>query len=295
MILFLMLAAAAPECHSLGHGRILGSDLAAASAVFAAVPPDVVIASAPLPGARRLFEPAELIRIAQANHLEVTALTPLCFERSAAVLDPELVKAAMRKSLGAAPASIEILTISKYPAPQGDLVFARDSLMQPASGNEAVWNGYVAYDGGRFPVWARIRLTTLQSRLVSVVDLMPGHIVEASDLRVQEANEFPRRLPPLTTIGAAVGLVTRRAIPALSILTAAMLEVPNDVERGQAVMVEVHSGGAVLKVEAKAESAGHRGDTVSVRNAASGMLFRAEIEGKGRVLVNCLSLSEVSQ
>jgi flagella basal body P-ring formation protein FlgA len=295
MILFLMLAAAAPECRFLAHNRILGSDLAAASAAFAAAPPDLVIGNAPLPGARRLFEPAELIRIAYSNHLDVAGVTPLCFERSTAPLNPELVKAAMRQTLGIPLARIEILTISKYPAPQGELVFARDSLMQPASGNEAVWNGYVAYDGGRFPVWARIRLTTLQSRLVSAVDLMAGHVVESTDLRVEEAYEFPRRLPPLTTIGAAVGLVTRRAIPALSILTGAMLEVPNDVERGQTVMVEVHSGGAVLKLEAKAESAGHRGDTVSVRNATSGMLFRAEIEGKGRVLVNCLSLSEVSQ
>ena len=295
MILFLMLAAAAPECYSLGHGRILGSDLAAASAVFAALPPDLVIGTAPVPGARRLFEPAELIRIARANHLQIADVTPLCFERSTAPLDPELVKAAMRRSLGAPLASIEILTISKYPVPQGELVFPHDSLMQPASGDSAVWNGYVAYDGGRFSVWARIRLTILQSRLVSAVDLTLGHVIEASDLRIEEANEFPRRVAPLTTVDAAVGLVARRAIPAGSVLTPTMLQVPNDVERGQTVLVEVHSGGAVVKVEAKAESAGHRGDTVSVRNATSGMLFRAEIEGKGRVLVNCLSPAEVYQ
>jgi flagella basal body P-ring formation protein FlgA len=74
-----------------------------------------------------------------------------------------------------------------------------------------------------------------------------------------------------------------------------MLEAPNDVERGQTVAVEVHSGGAVVKAEAKAESAGHRGETIPVRNITSGTLFRAEIEGKGRVLVNCLPASEVSQ
>ena len=295
MIMLLMLAAVAPECHPLGDGRILGSDLAAASAVFAALSPDLVIGNAPIPGARRFFEPAQLIRIAQANHLEAADFAPLCFERSTAALDPELVKAAMRKSLGPTPASIEILSISKYPAPQGELVFPRDSLLQPASGNSAVWNGFVAYDGGRFPVWARIRLTTLQSRVVSVVGLTPGHIVEASDLRVEEVNEFPKRPSPLTTIEGAVGLVARRALPAFSVLTATMLEAPNDVERGQTVAVEVHSGGAVVKAEAKAESAGHRGETIPVRNITSGTLFRAEIEGKGRVLVNCLPASEVSQ
>src|ERR1017187_6036680 len=295
MIMLLILAAAAHECYPVKHGRILGSDLAAASAVFAAVPPDLVVGNAPLPGSRRLFEPAELIRIAHANHLEVADLTSLCFERPTALLDPELVKAAMRKSLGSASASIEILTISKYPAPQGELVFPRDSLLQPASGNSAVWNGFVAYDGGRFPVWARIRLTTFQSRVVSVVGLTPGHIVEASDLRVEEVNEFPKRPSPLTTIEGAVGLVARRALPAFSVLTATMLEAPNDVERGQTVAVEVHSGGAVVKAEAKAESAGHRGETITLPKINRGTLFRAEIEGKGRVLVNCLPASEVSQ
>jgi len=294
MILFLMLAAVAPECFSLGHSHILGSDLAAASSLFATMPPDLVIANAPVPGAHRLFEPAELIRIAHSNNLDVTGVTPLCFERSTAALDPELVQAAMHRSLNSPRASVEILTISKYPAPPGELVFPRNSLMQPVSGDSAVWNGYVAYEGGRFSVWARVRLTVLESRLVSLVDLTPGHILEASDLQVQETAAFPNRLAPLATIEAAVGLVARRAIPAGSILTATMLETPNDVERGQTVIVEVHSGGALIKLEAKAESAGRRGDTVTVRNVTSGTLFRAQIEAKGRVTVKCRSASELS-
>lgn len=295
MILLLMLAAAVPECHLVEHGRILGSDLAAASALFAAAPPDQVIANAPSPGARRFFEPAELIRIANANHLEVTGVTSLCFQRSAAPLDPALVKSAMQASLGLAHADIEIVMLSKYPAPPGDLVFPRDSLTQPASGDTATWNGYVSYDGGRFSVWARVRLTVPQPRVVSLVDLTPGHIVEASELRLEQANEFPRRTAPLAVLEAAVGMTTRRAIPAGSTLTAAMLETPNDVERGEMVVVEVQSGGAIVKLEAKAESAGRRGDTVGVRNATSGILFRAQIESKGRVSVKCRSTSEVSQ
>jgi flagella basal body P-ring formation protein FlgA len=295
MILLLIMTAVAPACHPLGHDRILGSDLAAASALFASAPPNLVIANAPRPGARRLFEPAELIRIARANHLESDGVTSLCFERPTELLDPELVKAAMRNSLGVAEAGIEILTISKYPAPHGQIVFPRSSLSQPASGDSAVWNGYVAYDGGLFPIWAQIRLTTLQKRLVCVVNLAPNHIIETSDLEIEEANEFPRRLAPLATIEAAVGLMARRAIPAHSVLTATMLEAPNDVERGQIVVVEVHSGGAVVKGEAKAESSGRRGDTIAVRNATSGKLFRAQVEGKGSVVVQCRSASGVSQ
>ena len=295
MIPLLMLLAAAPECHPVNQNHILGRDLASATAIFANLPPDLVIGNAPQPGARRFFEPAELIRVARANHVEPAEFTSLCFERPTAVLDSALVTAAMRKALGAAPATIEIVALSKYPAPQGELVFPRDSLLEPATGDTAVWNGYVAYDGGRFAVWARVRVTTLQSRLVCASGMPSGHIVQASDVHLEEASEFPRRTVPLASVEAAVGQVTRRAIPAAAILIASMLETPNDVDRGQNVMVEVHSGGVVLKLEAKAESAGHRGETIALRNSTSGTLFRAEILGKGHVLVNCQSLSEVPQ
>lgn len=295
MILFLMLAAVTAKCHPVGHDRILGSDLAAASALFAAAPPDLVIGNAPRPGARRLFEPAELIRIARANSINVSDVGPLCFERSTAPVDPELIKAAMRKSLDTPLATIEVLAVSKYPAPQGELIFPRDSLTQPASGDSAVWNGYVDYDGGHFAVWAQVRLTVPQSRLVAVSDLKPGHIVEASDVRVEEVNEFPRRLAPIKTIEAALGLMARRALPAGTVVTAAMLEPPYDVERGQTVIAEIHSGGAVVKAEAKAESTGRRGETIALRNAKNGFLFRAQIAGKGIVVLNCRPVSEIAQ
>jgi len=125
--------------------------------------------------------------------------------------------------------------------------------------------------------------------------LSPGQILKTGDLRLMEENGFPKRLPALANLEAAIGLVARRAIPAGSVLTAAMLEPPNDVERGQTVLVEVHSGAATVKVEAKAESAGRRGDTVAMRNASSGSLFHGQIEGKGRVIVKCRTASEVPE
>lgn len=295
MILFLLLALVAPECHPLDHNHILGSDLAAASALFAALPPGLMVGNAPRPGVRREFLPADLVRIARANQLEVSGVVPLCFERRVVPLDPELVKIVMRKSLGDENIGVEILAMSPSSVPQGQLSFPGNSLMRPVSGNSAAWNGYVAYDGGHYPVWANVRLTKLQSRLISLVDMKPGHVIESGDVRVEEASEFPRHVAPLTTTEAAIGLKSRSTLPAGSVLTAAMFEQPNDVERGESVIVEVHSGGAVVKLEAKAESTGRRGDTVAVRNASNKTLFRAQVVGKGRVLVKCPSVSEVSQ
>jgi hypothetical protein len=58
-----------------------------------------------------------------------------------------------------------------------------------------------------------------------------------------------------------------------------------EVERGNPVAVEVHCGAARLAFEAKAESSGHAGDSVLVRNPENGRLFQAKVEGKGKVLV----------
>ncbi len=61
---------------------------------------------------------------------------------------------------------------------------------------------------------------------------------------------------------------------------------PREVERGDAVAVEVRSGSALLKFDGAAESGGKAGDVVSVRNPANGARFRARVVAKGKVLVD---------
>ncbi len=68
-------------------------------------------------------------------------------------------------------------------------------------------------------------------------------------------------------------------------MVASALGEPNDVEVGDTVIVEVHSGAATLRLEAKAESGGRRGDMISLRNADGGKMFRAKVDGKGKALV----------
>jgi hypothetical protein len=58
-----------------------------------------------------------------------------------------------------------------------------------------------------------------------------------------------------------------------------------DIERGDAVSVEVHSGAAKLSFQTKAESGGRIGDSVLVRNPLNGRLFQAKVEGKGKVSI----------
>jgi len=61
---------------------------------------------------------------------------------------------------------------------------------------------------------------------------------------------------------------------------------PRDVERGAMVDVEVVSGGAVLKFQARAESGGETGQTVLVRNPVTKTCFSARVAGSGKATVD---------
>ena len=61
--------------------------------------------------------------------------------------------------------------------------------------------------------------------------------------------------------------------------------IPPDVLRGEHVRVRVTCGGVLLLFDADAESAGHIGDTVIVRNPGNGRRFIARVEDKGKVFV----------
>jgi hypothetical protein len=56
-----------------------------------------------------------------------------------------------------------------------------------------------------------------------------------------------------------------------------------EVDRGDTVRVEIHSGGVFLAFDAEAESSGHTGERVTLRNPVNGQRFRAVVEARGRV------------
>jgi hypothetical protein len=60
---------------------------------------------------------------------------------------------------------------------------------------------------------------------------------------------------------------------------------PPEVKRGDNVLVEVAVGTARLSFQAPAESSGHISEMIVVRNPENGKLFRARVEGPGKVSV----------
>ena len=64
-----------------------------------------------------------------------------------------------------------------------------------------------------------------------------------------------------------------------------LLSQSDGIERGESVNVEVRSGAARLAFASTAESSGHMGEVVLVRNPQNGKLFQAKVQSKGTVLV----------
>ncbi|SRR5579883_2584665 len=290
LVLLLARPAVLPACAPVEHDPITARDLAEFLPAFGRVPPDAPIAAAPGPGVRRVFHPIELISIARNYSLELAATEDLCFEWPMEVPDRDRVLGALRAALPDPGTQIELLEISRYPAPRGRLEFRREDLGAPALPSApapVVWRGNVVYGANqRFAIWARVRVTAKVSHVVAAALIREGAPISPGQLRVESGNAFPLAGDVASRIDQVAGRIALRNIAAGSEIHLNLLADPPDIKRGDAVSVEVLSGSARLAFLGKAESDGHKGDTISVRNPRSNRLFQARVDGKDRALVD---------
>jgi flagella basal body P-ring formation protein FlgA len=240
----------------------------------------------PPAGSKRTLHAAELTAIAQRYSIRLDAPEDVCFEWPMETLDAGRVMQAMRDSLQTADAHIEITETSLVKVPHGRLDFPLETLGKPAPAAQkdpVLWRGQVIYGADRrFPVWAKVRIHVACQRTVATEPLKLGQPVGQRQFRIEPGECFPG-------LDAAVlspqGMVAKRAIAAGAEIRPELVAPPNDVNRGDAVHVEVRSGGARLAFIAKAESGGRDGDFIAVRNPSTNKIFRARIQGKDQVLV----------
>ncbi|HZQ54366.1 MAG TPA: flagellar basal body P-ring formation chaperone FlgA [Bryobacteraceae bacterium] len=283
--LLLAFALQAPACHAIHTDRIYGRDLAAAIPLFAALPPDLAVGFAPVPGMQRIFHPPELRRIAQENHLDGDISEDVCFAWSLAVPNRQSVLAAMQKSLDGMNAQIEILDQCQAAAPEGEISFPLTGLSAFSDG-PVVWRGYVTYGGNRrFSTWARVRVTVKGSRLVATEALRQGEPISIGQVRVETYEGPLQRDKVLTSVEQAMGMMTTRPIAAGAEIRESEVAIPSEVSRGDTVEVDVQVSSAHITAEGIAEESGRRGAVITVRNAKTGRKFRARIDGKDKVSV----------
>jgi flagella basal body P-ring formation protein FlgA len=279
---------ATPACRPVDD-RILARDLAADVPEFASLPADTVLGHAPIPGAVRMIRVPELERLANRYNLQIANPREICLERTVAALTTDKLLTAMRLHPEMAQARIELLEHSRYPVPAGEIVFPSEGLAsnaQPNADAPVTWKGYIRYaQDRRFAIWGRVKIRLDQQRLVAVADLRPGQPIEAGQVRFENFAGAPARKQGIETLDQVVGRLPRRIIRAGSPILPGSIEDPPEVQRGEMVHVEVRSGATRLMLIGRAEAAGRRGESISIRNLESGRTFSARIADKGKVMV----------
>jgi flagella basal body P-ring formation protein FlgA len=260
------------------------ANVTAADIHFDGVPDATILSLAPAPGAQRIFHVPELRQIAARFHIANVPDDDICMEREMAPLDSSKLLAAMQKELPAA--KIEISDFSKQPAPRGEIEFRRKGLRGNAP-PEATWFGAIRYASNReFTIWAKVKVTVRAPRVIALSDLVPNKPIEASQVKLETRDEFPSAQSLAESVEEALGRYPRAIIRAGSAIRRDALEAAKDIRQGDIVEVDVRSGQAHLKFEARAESSGAIGETIAVRNPTSTKRFQAKIAAKGKVWVD---------
>src|ERR1700693_1689181 len=283
-----MLARSGP-CEMINADQISGADLARALPAFSSIPRDAVLGYSPAPGGRRVFTFPELEGIAKKYSIIAPKDSKACFEWALQPLNEDAVRAAIRESLQAPEARVEVLTMSKAQAPRGKLVFPLTGLSASTGidpSTPVTWRGEVSYRSShKFAVWARVRVSATMTRVVATEMILPGHAVLAKQGRLETYDDFPLRSDIARNLEEVIGRVPRRAIRAELPVFRTDLAEPYQVQRGEMVQVTAIAGAAELTMEALAQNSGRQGDTIYLKNQRSGKIFLARIEGKDKALV----------
>jgi flagella basal body P-ring formation protein FlgA len=289
----LLALVATPEgCHKIQSDMIFAKDVAEVLPAFAQVSRDFSLGYVLASGEPRILRGVDLERIAKNQRVELNGLPDLCFARETFVPGAEQLRDAMLAELksaemSVAEAKIEILSSSQQPVPTGELVFPRSGMqLQQGTQREALWRGYVrSGDGRQFPIWAKVRVTANVKRVVATTGVVAGKPIQGNQVRLESLEDSPFDETAAQTLDEVVGTMSKATLRPGAVIRKTQIEPVPDVARGDLIVVQVFAGGAYLKLEGRAESAGVRGATILVRNLSSGRDFPAQVTGKNQATV----------
>ncbi|HEX6993041.1 MAG TPA: flagellar basal body P-ring formation chaperone FlgA [Gammaproteobacteria bacterium] len=134
-------------------------------------------------------------------------------------------------------------------------------------------------------LYVPVEVEVLVDVVVLAAPAATGEALAASDLRLEPANVVRLGAGYLTRIEDAEGQVLKRPVRPGTVLTAALLERPTLVRRGQ--RVELVAGGAALAVRSEGEalSDAAEGERVRVRNVRSRTVVEGVVAADGTVRI----------
>ena len=110
-------------------------------------------------------------------------------------------------------------------------------------------------------------------------------VISAADITLRERNIGQLSGGYLLQPEQAVGLRTRRPIPADSVLSPNQLEQDETVKRGDRVVISAANSRVAVRMPGEALESGSTGSQIRVRNTRSDRIVRARITGPGQVEV----------
>jgi flagella basal body P-ring formation protein FlgA len=140
--------------------------------------------------------------------------------------------------------------------------------------------------GGR--PWTLYVPVDLQQFLQVVVSARPvprGRALTTEDVKLERVPRQRAAAGALTELDAALGAIARRPLSAGTILTAAAVQAPRAVRRGQQVVIYAEAEGMHVQATGEALADATDGATVRVRNALSKKIVSGTVTGPGRVRI----------
>jgi flagella basal body P-ring formation protein FlgA len=279
-------SASGTGCVVVDDNVVLVRDLGQIGVVFPALDADTWFSVAPAPGLSRILPSAEVVRFARLHGALLGTFPDVCIQRRSATLSKELVLSALEKAIGDPDVAIEVIDYSRRPLPTGELSFPKSGLSGTGgvSGTASVvWRGHVTRSGTSSLMWARVRLVRRQTRIVAAGPLRAGSPISRDEVEQRTETVFAFAPAPLYSVDQVVGRRPRRLIRAGEALKPELLFPARDVERGETVSVSAFSGEVELRFQARAETAGRRGDAVQLSSTTNGKRLRGVVTGRGSV------------
>lgn len=167
--------------------------------------------------------------------------------------------------------------------PQGDVrvqwrgapkIGTQNVLLLATNGQEVVQRG-----------WARVELHALQKVVVARHDLAQGHIIRATDLRLEDRSVSRTLQGGSDRIESFVGGKIVMAVAKGETLKPDAIVATPPLGRGAPVRIEVHSGRLIVTTSGVLEQNAHVGQMVLVRGEASKTPLRGRLVSEDLVVI----------
>lgn len=282
-----------PACVAVDGERLLVRDLVPTIPAFAQLKGNTDLGPAPAPGVTRVVSRQQIMRWAGSIDLQTDIEIPvsICLERLMTTLQAlavlSAIQAAVAEIFAGKEAQIELLDFPRQKLPEGTLQFAKSGVLRgPIAKLDApvLWRGVLLTAGKRnIPVWARARVLLQRECWMANVFLPTGSPVQADRFTVEKrwVNPF---LPAATCAAPPPGEYSlRRSLVSGQPLREGDLRTVPTVRRGNTVSAILSTRGATLSFPVIAENDAETGETLTVRNLATGKRLLGRVEAVGKV------------